>query len=307
MRVVVTGAAGQVGTDLADALQGRVPVGGVSSALLGGAPVRPGEFDVVGWSHDDVRIERLDAVTEAMEAVRPDVVVHLAAYTAVDRAETEPERAHEVNGQGTANVALAASRLGAHLVYTSTDYVFDGTKLEPYLEDDATNPTSVYGASKLAGEHACPPEATIARVSWVAGYHGRNIVKLAVERATAGTPMRFVNDQRGCPTFAADLAAGLVTLVRERPAGIVHLTNQGATTWYELVRAVVQEVGADPALVSPITTEELDPPPLAKRPRNSVLHPGRLLDDGYDVLPLWQDAVHRLVGAIRQGAVTTDE
>jgi dTDP-4-dehydrorhamnose reductase len=233
-----------------------------------------------------------------MSVARPDVVVHLAAYTAVDRAETEPERAHEVNGHGTANVAAASSKVGAHLIYVSTDYVFDGTKADGYRESDATNPQSVYGASKLAGELACPEDATIARVSWVAGYHGRNIVKLAVERARSATPMRFVDDQRGCPTFAADLAAGLVTLVRERPHGIVHLTNQGVTTWYELVRTVVTEVGADPSLVSPITTAELDPPSLAKRPRNSVLHPGRLLDDGYDVLPPWQDAVHRLVGAV---------
>jgi dTDP-4-dehydrorhamnose reductase len=298
MRVVVTGAAGQVGTDLVDALRGVMPVGGISTALLGGAPVAPGEFEVVAWRHGDVAIEEFDAVADAMVSARPDVVVHLAAYTAVDRAETEPDRALAVNGQGTANVAASASKVGAHLIYTSTDYVFDGTKVEPYLEADATNPTSVYGSSKLAGERACGPEATIARVSWVAGFHGRNIVKLAVERALSGSPMRFVNDQRGCPTLAADLAAGLVTLVRERPRGIVHLTNQGATSWYELVRTVVLEVGADPAIVTPISTEELDPPPLATRPHNSVLHPGRLLDDGYDVLPSWQDAVHRLVGAV---------
>jgi dTDP-4-dehydrorhamnose reductase len=300
MRVVVTGAAGQVGVDLVDALEGRVPVGGIATALLGGQPVAPGEFDVIGWGHGDVAVEQLDDVTDAMASARPDVVVHLAAYTAVDRAESEPERAFEVNGQGTSNVATAAARCGAHLVYTSTDYVFDGTKVEPYLEGDATNPTSVYGSSKLAGERACPAEATIARVSWVAGFHGRNIVKLAVERAMNGTPMRFVNDQRGCPTFAADLAAGIVTLVRERPSGIVHLTNQGSTTWFEFVRAVVEEVGADPELVTAISTAELDPPPLAARPRNSVLHPGRLLDDGYDVLPSWQDAAHRLVGAVRK-------
>jgi dTDP-4-dehydrorhamnose reductase len=300
MRVVVTGAAGQVGADLVEALNGNVPVAGIATALLGGAPVEPGEFDVVAWGHRDVDVADAAAIADAIDAARPDVVVHLAAYTAVDRAESEPDRALEVNGAGTANIAAAATKVGAHLVYTSTDYVFDGTKVGPYLEGDATNPASVYGASKLAGELACPPEATIARVSWVAGFHGRNIVKLAVDRAASGTPMRFVNDQHGCPTFAADLAAGIVTLVRERPPGIVHLTNQGATTWFELVRTVVAEVGADPELVTAISTAELDPPPPAARPRNSVLHPGRLLDDGYDVLPSWQDAVHRLVDAVRK-------
>ena len=151
-----------------------------------------------------------------------------------------------VNAVGTANVAAACERVGAHLVYTSTDYVFDGTKPTDYVEDDTPCPTSVYGRTKLAGELACPPGATVARVSWVAGFHGRNIVKLAVDRGQRGEPMRFVDDQRGCPSFAADLAAGLVTLVRDRPAGIVHLTNAGATTWFGLVSAVVAAVGGDP-------------------------------------------------------------
>jgi dTDP-4-dehydrorhamnose reductase len=300
MRVVVTGAAGQVGTDLVDALRGTVPIAGAATALLGGPPVAPGEFEVVALSRSDVAIEDGPAVLEAMAAAAPDVVVHLAAYTAVDRAETEPELAFTVNRDGTANVAAAADRAGAHLIYTSTDYVFDGTSARPYREDDPTNPTSVYGASKLAGEHACPDTATIARVSWVAGFHGRNIVRLATERASSGTPMRFVADQHGCPSFAADLAAGLVTLVRERPGGIVHLTNQGATTWFDLVEEVARSVGADPGLVTAITTAELDPQPRAARPANSVLHPGRLLADGYDLLPAWQEALHRLVDAYLQ-------
>lgn len=299
MRVLVTGAAGQVGTDLVDALGATVPAGGVATALLGGEEVRPGEFDVVALSHAELVVEDAEAVDRAITQARPDVVVHLAAYTAVDRAETEPEVAFRVNGDGTANVAAAAAAAGAHLVYVSTDYVFDGTKASAYLETDPPNPRSVYGASKLMGERACPPHATIARVSWVAGYHGRNIVRLATERALAGTPMRFVNDQVGCPSFAADLAAGLVTLVRAQPGGIVHLTNQGATSWFDLVQEVARCCGADEDLVTPITTAQLDPQPLASRPANSVLHPGRLLADGYDLLPAWQDALGRLVKALR--------
>lgn len=299
MRVVVTGAAGQVGTDLVDALRGVVPVAGRSTALLGGAGVVPGEFDVVALTHADLAIEDPDAVERVLLKASPEVVVHLAAYTAVDRAETEPARAFEVNGNGTANVAAVAEQLGAHLVYVSTDYVFDGTKPTGYLEDDPPAPTSVYGASKLAGERVCPPGVTIARVSWVAGYHGANIVRLATQRALAATPMRFVDDQRGSPSFAADLAGGIVTLVRDRPAGIVHLTNQGTTTWFELVQEVVACCGGDPGLVTAITTAELSPAPLARRPANSVLHPGRLLADGYDLLPTWQDALHRLVAALR--------
>jgi dTDP-4-dehydrorhamnose reductase len=302
MRVLVTGASGQLGTDLVDALEGRIPMGGAATALLGGSQVAPGEFDVVALTHADLQIEDKDAVASAVGAALPDVVVHLAAYTAVDRAETEPELAWAVNATGTSNVATAADAAGAHLVYVSTDYVFDGTKRSAYLESDRTSPRSVYGETKLGGERACPPDSTIARISWVAGFHGRNIVRLAVDRALRGEPMRFVDDQRGCPSFAADLAAGLVTLVRERPAGIVHLTNAGSTTWFELVRAVVGAAGGDPGSVSAISTSQLDPQPLAPRPANSVLQPGRLLADGYDLLPAWEDAMHRLVAALVEGS-----
>jgi dTDP-4-dehydrorhamnose reductase len=306
MRVLVTGATGQLGTDLVDALHGRVPVGGGATALLGGAPVAPGEFEVTALSHADLAVDDAAAVDAAVAGCAPDVVVHLAAYTAVDRAEVEPDLARSVNARGTANVARATVSAGAHLVYTSTDYVFDGTKATPYLEGDATGPRSVYGRTKLDGELACPPDATIARVSWVAGFHGRNIVKLAIDRASRGEPMRFVDDQRGCPSFAADLAAGLVTLVRTRPAGVVHLTNSGDTTWFGLVQAVVTAVGADPEIVTPISTAALDPQPLAPRPANSVLAPGRLRDDGYDLLPPWREAMQRLVGAVLEGSPGAD-
>jgi dTDP-4-dehydrorhamnose reductase len=302
MRVLVTGASGQLGTDLVDALEGRIPIGGAATALLGGSQVAPDEFEVVAVTHSDLAIEDKDAVASAIGAAKPEVVVHLAAYTAVDRAETEPDLAFAVNATGTANVAAATSAAGAHLVYVSTDYVFDGTKRAAYVEDDRTNPKSVYGETKLGGERACPPAATIARVSWVAGFHGRNIVRLAVDRAQRGEPMRFVDDQRGCPSFAADLAAGIVTLVRQRPAGIVHLTNAGSTTWFELVRAVVGAAGGDPETVTAISTSQLDPQPLAPRPANSVLQPGRLLAEGYDLLPAWEDAMHRLVAAFVEGS-----
>jgi len=298
MKVLVTGAGGQVGSDLVDALHGRMPVGGASTALLGGPPVSEDEFDVVALGHADLAVDDAEAVAAAVGAARPDVVVHLAAYTAVDRAETEPDLAHEVNAIGTANVAAAAELVGAHVVYTSTYYVFDGTKATGYLEEDAPSPRSVYGRTKLDGERACTTGSTIARVSWVAGYHGRNIVKLAVDRARRGEPMRFVDDQRGSPSFAADLAAGLVTLVRDRPKGIVHLTNAGTTTWFGLVRAVVEFVGGDPESVTPIATSALDPQPLAPRPPNSELAPGRLVADGYDLLPPWDEAMHRLVTAV---------
>ena len=306
MRVLVTGASGQLGTDLVDALAARVPAGGASTCLLGGAAVEPGEFEVVAAPRAVLSVDDASAVDAVVDAARPDVVVHLAAFTAVDRAESEPDEAHAVNALGTANVAAACARTGAHLVYTSTDYVFDGTKATGYVEDDEPAPRSVYGRTKLDGERACPPDATIARVSWVAGFHGRNIVRLAVDRATRGDAMRFVDDQRGCPSFAADLAAGLVTLVRDRPRGIVHLTNAGVTTWFGLVRAVVIAAGGDPDSVTAIPTSALEPQPLAPRPTNSELTPRRLLDDGYDLLPPWQEAMGRLVAALLEGSTSVE-
>jgi dTDP-4-dehydrorhamnose reductase len=231
MRVFVTGAAGQVGTDLVSALHGVVPVAGAATALLGGDPVREDEFEVVAATHAALAVDDAHAVTAAISAARPDVVVHLAAFTAVDRAEQEPDEARRVNTDGTANVAAATRAAGAHLVYVSTDYVFDGSKTRAYVEGDEPNPKSVYGATKLGGELACDESTTIARVSWVSGFHGRNIVRLATERALRGEPMRFVDDQRGCPSFAADprlawsrslgngRAGSCISPTRERPPG----------------------------------------------------------------------------------------
>lgn len=307
MRILITGAYGQLGRDLADALAGRVPDGGVRCALLGPEGPREGlKHEVLGTDIDTMPVDDRDAVQQTFASFLPELVLHGGAYTAVDLCETEVDAAYSVNAIGTRHVAEAAAAVGAHMVYVSTDYVFDGTKATAYLEDDEPNPRSSYGASKLAGERACPPEATIARVSWVAGFHGRNIVRLATDRAVRREPMRFVDDQRGCPSFAADLAAGLVTLVRDRPAGIVHLTNEGATTWFGLVRAVVGAAGGDPATVEAIPTSALDPQPLAPRPANSELAPGRLRKDGYDLLPPWDEAMRRLVAAFLEGSTSVD-
>ncbi len=175
-------------------------------------------------------------------------------------------------------------RVGAHLVHVSTDYVFDGTLDRPYREDDATNPQSVYGRSKLAGERAAAEvlgdAVTIVRTSWVCGEHGNNMVKLVRRLAATGNPMSFVDDQRGCPTFTADLAPALRSLAIERPGGIFHLTNAGSVSWYEFVREILTASGHDPEMVSPISTAELDPPRPAPRPANSVLDNARWLAEG---------------------------
>jgi dTDP-4-dehydrorhamnose reductase len=168
-------------------------------------------------------------------------------------------------------VADGARRVGAHVVYVSTDYVFDGTKDSPYVEWDTPNPQSVYGRTKLGGEMEIDPGWSIARTSWVCGYHGNNMVKTLLRLAAGDGEVSFVDDQIGHPTFAGDLAQMVVKLGVERAPGIFHTTNQGAVSWYGFAREVFAAAGEDPDRVKPISTDELQPPRPAKRPANSVL------------------------------------
>lgn len=298
MRILVTGAGGQLGHDLVAAFGGSVPPGGLRRALYGpDGPVSSGA-QVFGLDHAALAVDDRTAVLAAVEGLRPDVVVHAAAWTAVDVCESDPDRAFAVNALGTRHVAEACERFRAHLVYVSTDYVFDGTATRPYVEWDQPNPRSVYGRSKLGGERECPPGTTVVRTSWVCGFHGSNMVKTALRLARGDGPLRFVDDQHGSPAFTADLAAAIVTLAGDRLPGIYHVTNQGATTWYGFVRAVLAAAGHDPERVQPIATSELDPPRPAPRPAYSVLDNAALRLAGLPPLPDWQDGLERLVRAL---------
>jgi dTDP-4-dehydrorhamnose reductase len=299
LRVLVTGAGGQLGRDLVDAFSGRVPQGGVRCALVGApGPRRVAPAAVVGLTHAELPVDDRALVLEAVEELAPDVVVHAAAYTAVDQAEAEPARAFAVNALGTRHVAEACARRGARLVYVSTDYVFSGSSPVPYLEWDRPDPVSVYGRSKLGGELECPADATVVRTSWVCGHWGANMVKTVLRLAEGPGPLRFVDDQRGCPTFCADLAPAIVTLARDGRPGIFHVTNQSSTTWYEFARAVLAAAGHDPGRVEPIATGALDPPRPAPRPANSVLENAALAASGLPLLPDWPDALARLVDSL---------
>jgi dTDP-4-dehydrorhamnose reductase len=246
-----------------------------------------------------MRIDDRDAVLATFSAFRPELVLHGGAFTAVDRCETEVDAAYAVNATGTRHIAEAAALVGAHVVYVSTDYVFDGTAARPYREWDTPCPTSVYGASKLGGERECRPGSTIVRTSWLCGAHGNNIVRTALRLADGDGELRFVADQQGSPTFTADLAPAVVTLGLDRRPGIFHVTNGGATTWWGLVRAVLAEAGADPERVRPIQTAELAPPLLAPRPAYSVLDNMALRLCGLPALPEWQHALARLVPVLQ--------
>jgi dTDP-4-dehydrorhamnose reductase len=294
MRVLVTGAAGQLGRDLVDVLSGGVPAGGRTDARTVGVA----KIDVVGTDHSQLDVTDRCAVESIMEAIRPDVVVHTAAWTAVDACEADPDRAFATNAMGTRHMATAARRHGAHLVYISTDYVFDGTSDRPYLEWDLPHPLSVYGRSKLGGEQELDSSATVIRTSWVCGAHGGNMVSTVLRLAAGDGPLRFVDDQRGSPTFTADLAATVAMLATERLPGVFHVTNQGVASWYEFAGAVLDAAGHDPSRVEPIATAELDPPRPAPRPANSVLDNAALRLGGLTLLPDWRDGLDRLVAVL---------
>ena len=283
MRILVTGAGGQLGTDV---------------ALLAG---RERHHDVIAAGHEQLDVGDRDAVMAMIKGLEPDLVIHAAAWTAVDACESDPDRAWRVNTLGCRYVADAARQAGAHLVAVSTDYVFDGTSDEPYQEWDRPNPLGAYGRSKLAGEDevkACAPGSTIVRTSWVCGAHGSNMVKTILRLAAGEGTLRFVEDQRGCPTFTEDLAAMLLRLGIGRHAGLFHVTNQGPTSWFGFAQAVLEAAGLDPSRVEPVSTSDLHPPRPAPRPANSVLDNSALRLGGIGLLPDYHEPLERTVKAL---------
>ena len=288
MRVLVTGAQGQLGAEVVADLAKR------AERQVHGRPL-----EVIAATRETLDVANRDMVLAAITTIEPDVVIHAAAFTAVDACESDPDRAYLVNALGTRHVAEAARMVHAHLAYVSTDYVFDGMKSTPYVEWDATNPLSVYGRSKLGGELELSCESTIVRTSWVCGRYGQNMVKTVLRlMASAHQPLRFVDDQRGCPTVASDLAAMLVMLALERRPGVFHVTNQGATSWFDFVRAIVGFAGGEPDTVLPISTAELDPPRPAPRPMNSVLDNTALKLSSIELLPPWQESIEALIAEL---------
>ena len=298
MKVLVTGAAGQVGKDFQDVLNGVVPAGGATTSNLDATPVRPGEFEVFPCDRATLDVTDDAMVRAVVGDIRPEVIVHLAAYTAVDKAESDPVGARAVNTDSTRLLSQAADAVGAHLIFVSTDYVFAGDLGRALVESDPTNPLSVYGSTKRDGELSCSPAASIVRTSWVAGVRGKNLFHLAAAVGRDGRALRFVDDQVGTPTSAADLAAGLVAFVRERPAGVFHVAGSGQASWFDAIRFAVEVAGGSGDQVSPITTDQLDPQPAATRPAFSPLVSERLSAAGLGTLPDWHDGIERLVLAI---------
>jgi len=245
-----------------------------AGGLLGREVVRAGEvrgYEVAAIDRSTLDVTDAGAVRAHFLASRPEVVVHCAAYTAVDRAEEEPDLARRVNVDGARNVAEGAVACGAWMVHVSTDYVFDGAATKPYAVDAATGPRSVYGRTKLEGEGAvlaASPLALVVRTSWLYGSGGRNFVTAMLERGRAGAPLRVVGDQTGRPTWARNAAHGLLDLFERRVRGVWHLADGGTATWCELAREAFRRAGIDADVVS-VTTAAWGAP--APRPGYSVL------------------------------------
>jgi dTDP-4-dehydrorhamnose reductase len=276
MKLFVTGAGGQLGHELVEAIH-----------AAGHEPI--------ATTHAQLDITDEEAVRIAIGSAKPDVVIHAAAWTAVDACEGDIEKAMLVNGTASKYVADAAHAVGARVVYISTDYVFDGSKPTPYNEDDVPNPQSAYGASKLAGEQAMSEQDAIVRISWVCGFHGANMVKTILKLGATMSELKFVDDQIGNPTFADDAAKAIVNIATSGLGGVWHVTNQGVVSWYEFAREVLLTAGMDAAKVKPIATSDLQPPRPAKRPANSVLHNGRMIAEGMALLPDFREPLARLV------------
>lgn len=254
--------------------------------------------EVTGLDHAALDVGDRDSVLGAIGSHRPDAIVHCAAMTAVDACETERDKAFLVNALGVRFVMEGARRAGAYVVSLSTDYVFDGSQPEPYHEWDTPNPASVYGQSKLGGEFEVDLECAVVRTSWIVGRYGANMAKTILRLAGGDAPLRFVDDQRGCPTVAKDLAGMLRTFAVERLPGTWHVTNQGPVSWFEFAQEVLRANGDDPARVSPITTADLDPPRPAPRPANSVLDNRALRLAGRPLLPDFRESLPDLVRGV---------
>jgi dTDP-4-dehydrorhamnose reductase len=263
--------------------------------------VRP-RHEIVPVDLPEIDITRADALPPCMASTRPDVVIHAAAFTAVDECERQPGVAFQVNGEGTRHVAQACRAAGLPMLYISTDYVFDGEKPAPYVESDAPNPLGVYGRSKLEGEkhvRELLEHYWIVRTSWLFGPCGKNFVRTILERVRADTPLRVVDDQIGAPTYTVHLAAALEAIITRGEHGTYHATSQGFCSWYEFARAIVREAGMDESLVAPIPTSASDRP--APRPRSSRLAATHMQQQGLPLLPPWQEGLRCYL--LREGVI----
>lgn len=258
------------------------------------AEVLAPRHEIIAASHSEADITDAAAISRAIEAARPDVVVNPAGFTDVDACESQPALAMRANADGPQNIAVVCKKLRIPMMHFSTDYVFDGEKSEPYIEDDEPRPLSAYGKSKLEGERRVAQildKHWIVRVCGVFGPHRKNFVSLVVDLGRKGGPLRIVRDQRLAPTYTFDAAVAIEQILLRGGPGIYHLTNQDFTSRLDFTRGILREAGFPNVEVIPISAEETNRP--ARRPKNSQLENARLKREGIALLPPWPDAVRR--------------
>lgn len=285
--ILVTGANGQVGSELRD-LAAQWPA-----------------FEFHFATREEIPLDDREKLQAAIQAIRPHWIINCAAYTAVDKSETERELAMTINGKAPGWIAEKCRDLGAHMIHLSTDYVFHGEAVHPYREDDPVHPVNYYGETKLEGERtvlAALPDAMIVRTAWVYSAHGHNFVKTMLRLMSERKELNVVDDQSGRPTYARDLAATLLHLVEVWPQinqhptpHIFHYSNTGAITWFQFAQAIAELSGSN-CLVHPIPSSAYPTP--AKRPTNSVMNTDKIRTYLPDAIPHWKDSLHQCLTAL---------
>ncbi|WP_091224626.1 dTDP-4-dehydrorhamnose reductase [Paenibacillus sp. BC26] len=275
MKILVTGANGQLGMELVE------------------LNVRPG-IHILGYGRDNLDITNSEQCADVVNAYRPDVIIHCAAYTAVDKAESDADEAYRINAWGTRNVAMAAKACGAKFCYISTDYVFDGKGNEPYEIEEPTNPQTVYGQTKLAGElevAALLDRYYIVRTSWVYGKYGNNFVRTILKLSSERDRLKVVHDQIGSPTYTLDLAGFLIELVQTDKYGVYHASNTGSCSWFEFAQEIVQSRDMASATITLVPCSTAEFPRPAARPAYSVMSHSAIERAGLQDLRPWRDAL----------------
>lgn len=280
MKVLVTGAKGQLGTDLMNELEKR----GIES---------------IGVDVQEMDITDREACMRVISESKADAVIHCAAYTAVDAAEDNVDLCRKINGEGTRNVALACQATGAKMMYISTDYVFDGQGTRPWEPDDNRSPLNVYGQTKYEGELAVEElveKFFTVRIAWVFGVAGKNFIKTMLRLGKERGAVSVVDDQVGSPTYTYDLARLLVDMIQTDYYGRYHATNEGFCSWYEFACEIFRQAGMDEVKVTPVSSDQF--PVKAVRPANSRMSKAKLAENGFEPLPTWQDALGRFLKEI---------
>ncbi len=280
MRVLVTGVKGQLGYDVVRELEKR-------------------GHEAIGVDIEEMDITDAVQVSRVIKGASPEAVIHCSAYTAVDRAEEEEDLCRRVNAVGTKNIAEICAELDCKLLYISTDYIFSGDGERPWEPDDKAKPLNTYGQTKYEGEVEVKTRCNkwyIVRISWVFGINGNNFVKTMLRLGKENGAVKVVEDQIGSPTYTYDLSRLLVDMIESDAYGAYHATNEGMCSWYEFAKEIFQAAGMGEVSVTPVSSDEF--PVKAKRPKNSRMSKEKLVKNGFNKLPEWQDAVKRYVEEI---------